>query len=99
MLLAPALRAPRTTVAVTLAALTLLAAPALGMNLRSSTEQDLPRDIPVMRGYDRLVAAFPTTGGPHRVVVRAPADQAGAGRGPGRPGRPRPRPTGVHTGW
>ena len=80
MLLAPALRAPRTTVAVTLAALTLLAAPALGMNLRSSTEQDLPRDIPVMRGYDRLVAAFPTTGGPHRVVVRAPADQAGAVR-------------------
>src|SRR5690606_27307591 len=92
VLLAPALRAPRTTVAVTLAALTLLAAPALGMNLRSSTEQDLPRDIPVMRGYDRLVAAFPTTGGPHRVVVRAPAGQAGAVRAPWPTWPPAPAP-------
>src|SRR5690606_6080996 len=75
-LLAPALRAPRTTVVVALAALALLALPALGMNLRSVTEQDVPRDIPVMRGSDRLVAAFPSQGAAHQVVVRAPAGQA-----------------------
>jgi RND superfamily putative drug exporter len=80
VLLAPALRAPRTTLVVTLAGLAALAAPALGMSLKNSTAEDLPRSIPVVQGYDRLVAAFPREGETHTVVVRAPADRAEAVR-------------------
>jgi RND superfamily putative drug exporter len=76
-LLAPALRAPRTTPALTLAVLVALALPALGMSLKNSTADDLPRTIPVVRAFDRLVAAFPGEGEAHKVVVRAPAGQAG----------------------
>lgn len=78
VLLAPALRAPGITLVVALVALVALAAPAVGMNLRGSTEADLSRDIPVMRAYDRLVAAFPDEGNTHRVVVQAPAADAPA---------------------
>lgn len=77
-LLAPALRTPRTTLVLGLAALAALAVPALGMSLKSPTADDLPRTIAVMRGYDRLVEAFPGRGEAHRVVVAAPATQADA---------------------
>lgn len=79
-LLAPALRAPRTTLVLTLAGLVALAIPAAGMSLKNSTAEDLPRSIPVVRGYDRLVAAFPSEGEAHAVVVRAPAAQSDAVR-------------------
>jgi RND superfamily putative drug exporter len=80
VLLRPALRAPRTTLALTLAGMAVLAVPALGMSLKNSSIDDLPRSIPVVQTYDRLVAAFPNEGHAHRVVVRAPAGQAGAVR-------------------
>jgi RND superfamily putative drug exporter len=79
-LLAPALRAPRTTVVVTVAVLAALALPAFGMSLKNSTAEDLPRTIPVMQSYDRLVEAFPGEGNTHQVVVQAPAAQADAVR-------------------
>lgn len=78
--LAPALRAPRTTLALALAVLVALAIPAAGMSLKNSTAEDLPRSIPVVRAYDRLVAAFPGEGEAHQVAVRAPAAQEEAVR-------------------
>jgi RND superfamily putative drug exporter len=75
-LLRPALRAPRTTLVLTLAAMAALAAPALNMSMKLSEIDDFPRTLPIMQAYDRLVAAFPSEGNAHLVVVRAPAEQA-----------------------
>ena len=75
-LLRPALRAPRTTLVLTLAGMAALAAPALGMSLKLPGIEDFPRSIPIMQSYDRLTGAFPSEGNAHQVVVRAPADQA-----------------------
>jgi RND superfamily putative drug exporter len=75
-LLRPALRAPRTTLVLTLAVLAALAAPALGMSLKLPGIEDFPRTIPIMQSYDRLTGAFPSEGNAHQVVVRAPAEQA-----------------------
>jgi putative drug exporter of the RND superfamily len=79
-LLRPALRAPRTTLVLTLAGMAALALPALGMSLKLSSIDDFPRSIPIMQTYDRLLAAFPSEGNAHQVVVRAPAEQAAAVR-------------------
>ncbi|TDC77332.1 MMPL family transporter [Micromonospora sp. KC606] len=79
-LLRPALRAPRTTLVVSLAVMAALAAPAVGMSLKMPGVEDLPRSIPTMRAYDRLVAAYPDEGDAHLVVVRAPAARAEAVR-------------------
>jgi RND superfamily putative drug exporter len=79
-LLRPALRAPRTTLVLTLAGMAALALPAFGMSLKLPTIEDFPRSIPIMQTYDRLVAAFPSEGNAHQVVVHAPADQADAVR-------------------
>ncbi|QDY06998.1 MMPL family transporter [Micromonospora sp. HM134] len=74
--LRPALRAPRATLIVSVGLLLALAAPALGMKLKFPGMEDLPRTTPAMQAYDRLTAAFPSTGTSHTVAVRAPADQA-----------------------
>jgi RND superfamily putative drug exporter len=76
-LLRPALRRPGITLALSLAALATLALPALGMDLQPSGPDTLPRSIPVVGAYDRLTAAFPSTGSRHLVAVRAPAGRAG----------------------
>ncbi|HEX6195818.1 MAG TPA: MMPL family transporter [Jiangellaceae bacterium] len=77
-LLAPAFRAPRTTAVVVIGVLVALAVPALGMNMKSPTTDDLPRSIPAVAAYDRMVEAYPSEGDVHEVVVRAPADSADA---------------------
>ncbi|MFC4145528.1 MMPL family transporter [Micromonospora mangrovi] len=74
--LRPALRAPRITLVVSVGLLLALAAPALGMKLKFPGMEDLPRTTPAMQAYDRLTAAFPSTGTTHLVAVRAPAGQA-----------------------
>jgi RND superfamily putative drug exporter len=76
-LLRPALRRPGLALALAVAALAALALPALGMDLRPSGPDTLPRSIPVVGAYDRLTAAFPSTGSRHLVAVRAPAGRAG----------------------
>ncbi len=48
-----------------------LAIPALGMNVVQSGSDDLPRDIPVMKTYDRFTAAFPAETNSVQVVVEA----------------------------
>ncbi|MEU4716092.1 MMPL family transporter [Micromonospora purpureochromogenes] len=74
--LRPALRAPLATLVVSVGLLLALAAPALGMKLNFPGMEDLPRTTPAMQAYDRLTAAFPSTGTSHQVAVRAPAEQA-----------------------
>jgi len=75
-LLRPALRHPVATLLVSVLAMLALAAPALGMRLTFPGAEDLPRTTPVMQAYDRLTAAYPSTGTTHLVAVRAPAEQA-----------------------
>jgi RND superfamily putative drug exporter len=77
MLLRPALRFPLLTLLVAVAFLGVLAMPALNLQLKSTAVDDLPRSIPQMQTYDRLVAAFPSEGNVHLVVARAPAERSG----------------------
>lgn len=74
-LLRPALKHPIATLLVSVTALLAVASPALGMNLKFPGTEDLPRDTAVMKAYDRLTAAFPSTGTSHEVAVRAPANE------------------------
>lgn len=74
-LLKPALKHPIATLLVSVTALLAVASPALGMNLKFPGTEDLPRDTAVMKAYDRLTAAFPSTGTSHEVAVRAPANE------------------------
>jgi RND superfamily putative drug exporter len=73
--LKPALKHPVATLLVAVTALLAVASPALGMTLKFPGTEDLPRDTAVMKAYDRLTAAFPSTGTSHEVAVRAPANQ------------------------
>jgi RND superfamily putative drug exporter len=76
-LLRPSLRAPKSTLIISVGLLAGLAIPAFGMTLNAPSEQDLPRSIPIMQTYDRLTGAFPSTGATHEIAVRVPADQTG----------------------
>jgi RND superfamily putative drug exporter len=76
-LLRPALRRPGVTLLVSVLAMLALALPALGMNLKSTGTDELPRSIAAMRTYDRMTAAFPGERAPHRVVVQATAERSG----------------------
>ncbi|WP_371404352.1 MMPL family transporter [Kribbella sp. NBC_00662] len=76
--LKPALKHPIATLLVAVTALLAVASPALGMQLKFPGTEDLPRTTSVMKAYDRLTAAFPSTGTSHEVAVRAPANEAPA---------------------
>ncbi|UQX89771.1 MMPL family transporter [Jatrophihabitans telluris] len=76
-LLSPALRRPGFTLTVVVAALALLAQPALHLTLRASSSAQLPRTIPAMQTYDRLTAAFPNKNTSIAIVVQAPSQYAG----------------------
>ncbi|MFC4856473.1 MMPL family transporter [Actinophytocola glycyrrhizae] len=75
-LLRPALRFPLVTLLLSVAALGALALPALDMKLKSTSESDLPRGMPVMQTYDRLTTAFPSEGTNHVIAVKAAPAQA-----------------------
>ena len=75
-ILSPALKKPAITFVVSVLALLVLAAPALGMKLKFPGTEDLPRTTPAMQAYDRLAAAYPSNGTTHVVAVEAPASQA-----------------------
>ncbi len=79
-ILRPSLRRPRTTLVVGAGVLAALAVPAFGMTLNAPSEADLPRSIPIMRSYDRMTEAFPSTGASHQIAVRVPAEETAAGR-------------------
>ncbi|HEU5475263.1 MAG TPA: MMPL family transporter [Actinophytocola sp.] len=78
--LRPSLRRPGITLAVSAVAIGALAVPAFNMNLNAPSEVDLPRSIPIMQGYDRMIEAFPSTGATHAIAVRVPAGSTAAGR-------------------
>ncbi|RZS91524.1 RND superfamily putative drug exporter [Motilibacter rhizosphaerae] len=70
-ILRPVLRAPQKSALVAAGLLLVLAAPVLGMKLGSSGTESLPRSLPVMQTYDRLVASFHDTEQSMSVVVAA----------------------------
>ncbi|MFG2501923.1 MMPL family transporter [Streptomyces sp. NPDC048441] len=75
-LLAPARRRPALTLCLAVLAMLGLALPALNMNLKYPARDSFSRDIEAMKGYDRLLDAFPEQRIRHLVVVRAEASQA-----------------------
>jgi RND superfamily putative drug exporter len=74
--LRPALRFPLVTFVISAGVLVAAAVPALGMDLKLTGLEDVPRTTPVMVAYDRMTAAYPGTGTRHTVVVQAPPDRA-----------------------
>ncbi|MEV7512573.1 MMPL family transporter [Streptomyces sp. NPDC089922] len=73
--LRPVLKAPALFAIAGLAAMLALAAPALDMKLKMPGDEDLPRSFAIMQTYDRVVAAFPSEGTAHSVVVSADASR------------------------
>ncbi|MGI5206626.1 MMPL family transporter [Spirillospora sp. CA-108201] len=69
-------RRPAVTLAVAVTAMLALTAPLLSIDLTDMGRDSHPREIPAMRTYDRLNAAFPELKAMHQVVVRAPAGRA-----------------------
>jgi RND superfamily putative drug exporter len=76
VVLRPALRYPLVTLVVSVGALVALAVPALGIKLQFPGAEDLPRTTAPMQAYDRLTAAFPSTGTTHTVAVKAAPEKA-----------------------
>ncbi|MEU5956316.1 MMPL family transporter [Streptomyces sp. NPDC047525] len=76
-LLAPARKHPALTLCLSVLVMLGLALPALNMNLKNPARDSFSRDIEAMKGYDRLLEAFPEQRVRHLVVVRAEASQAG----------------------
>lgn len=74
-LVRPVVRRPRTALVGSVLLLLALAAPALGMSLKTTQLEDFPRTLETMRRYDALVAAFPATAGTATVAVHVPAAQ------------------------
>ncbi len=65
------MRHPVIAVVLSAGVLVALAIPAIGMHTVVSGADDLPRDIPVVKTYDRLTAAFPGEAAGSTVVVEA----------------------------
>ncbi|MBT2444298.1 MMPL family transporter [Streptomyces sp. ISL-36] len=68
--LRPVVRRPLVALAAGLVATVALAAPALSMKLGTEGKETFPDSIPAVAAYDRLVAAFPSEGPAHLVLVR-----------------------------
>ena len=65
------LRRPLLSALVSGGLLVALALPALGLHTATPGIDSIPRDIPVVRTYDRIQAAFPSESVPVKVVVEA----------------------------
>ncbi|MFF8640561.1 MMPL family transporter [Streptomyces sp. NPDC015345] len=76
-LLTPARKHPALTLGLSVLVMLGLALPALNMNLKNPARDSFSREIAAMKGYDRLLAAFPELRVRHLVVVRARASQSG----------------------
>ena len=75
--LRPSLQRPGRTLAVSVGALVLLAAPMIGMHLQSDSARSLPDAIAVKHTLDRLTAEFPSRNTTADVVVRSAPAQRG----------------------
>jgi RND superfamily putative drug exporter len=60
---------PMIALSIGIAAMVALAAPALTMELRNSGSDSLPRSIPLVATYDRIVEAYPQEGIAHTVAI------------------------------
>ncbi|MEU5598302.1 MMPL family transporter [Streptomyces sp. NPDC020298] len=76
-LLRPATRHPLAALCVPVLALLALAAPLSGLKITEMSRDTHSREIPAMRVYDRLNAAFPAHRVTHQVVVRATPERSG----------------------
>ncbi|MFG2085684.1 MULTISPECIES: MMPL family transporter [unclassified Spirillospora] len=74
-MLRPVGRHPAATLLAGVAVMLALAAPLLSINLTDMGRETHPRDIPAMRTYDRLTAAFPDLKAMHQIVVRSGPDR------------------------
>ena len=68
---------PLVALSVGTLALLVLAAPALSMQLRDSGSDSLPRSLPIVQTFDRVVAAYPSQGTAHTVAFwsKSPLDR------------------------
>jgi uncharacterized membrane protein YdfJ with MMPL/SSD domain len=66
------LRRPAVALVVSAGALAALALPAAGMHTKLPNLTDFPRDLKIVRTYDRIQHAFPGSQTPAQVVVQAP---------------------------
>ncbi|MBV9715163.1 MAG: MMPL family transporter, partial [Solirubrobacterales bacterium] len=80
-LLRPVMRRPGVAAALSAAALLAVALPVLSMRTALPGASSLPRDIPIVRTYDRIEAAFPGGSSPAVVGVQATDVRASAVRG------------------
>ncbi|HVU75931.1 MAG TPA: MMPL family transporter [Gaiellaceae bacterium] len=71
-ILHPALAHPKLAVLGAGGLLLAAASPALSIHTKLPSFTDLPHDVPIVRTYERLIAAFPGAPTPAVVVVRAP---------------------------
>lgn len=72
-LIKPVLSHPLASFVACVALLVLLAAPVVGMSLKTTQIEDYPRTLPSMQVYDRLLQAFPGNSASDTVVVTVPA--------------------------
>ncbi|MFJ8470302.1 MMPL family transporter [Kitasatospora sp. NPDC094011] len=75
-MLKPSLRHPVIALVASVAALLVLALPALGLKLKATGIDDLPRSIPAMQSYQRLTQSFPSQSDTHTVAVKVPPGRA-----------------------
>ncbi|MFF8606199.1 MMPL family transporter [Streptomyces sp. NPDC015346] len=68
--LRPVVRRPLLALVAGLVVTVALAAPALSMRLGTEGKETFPDSVPAVAAYDRLVAAFPSEGPAHLVLVR-----------------------------
>jgi uncharacterized membrane protein YdfJ with MMPL/SSD domain len=70
-ILGPVLRFPKVAVVLATAALVAMALPTLHLHTADSGTDAIPRDLPVMKVYDKMQAAFPGGEIPAEVVIKA----------------------------
>ncbi|WP_172387910.1 MMPL family transporter [Streptomyces sp. MNP-20] len=75
-LLAPARKRPALTLGLAVLALVGLALPALDLKLKDPARDSFSREIPAMRGYDRLLASFPDERLRFQVVARSAPERS-----------------------
>ncbi|MGZ4291168.1 MAG: MMPL family transporter [Gaiellaceae bacterium] len=71
-ILRPVLAHPTVAVIISAGVLLAAAAPTLTMHTKLPSFTDLPHNVPIVRTYERMIAAFPGSPTPAVVVVRAP---------------------------
>jgi len=79
-ILRPALVRPKLAVTVAASLLVAAALPALSIHTKLPSFTDLPRNVPLVRTYERLIKAFPGAPTPAIVVIKAPSVTAPAVR-------------------